>query len=600
MRMRERAALPPQRRERMLPFADPETPILPKPMKRTLPLLLVVLHACAPAAPPALAPDAAPYDVVITGGRIVDGTGNAWYHGDVAVRGDRIARIVPPGALAGAQARERVNAAGRVVAPGFIDIQSHSRGAFLGGDGRVVSKITQGVTTEIMGEGTTNAPANQNTLGELDPEESERAAEILARFGGPRGFDAWLRAMEEHGASPNIGSFLGGGTLRRYVKGLSPSEMTQEETDTMRAVVRRAMEDGAFGIATALIYAPGSFSTTEELIEASRAMAPYGGVYITHLRSEGDQLLEALDEAIRIGEEAGVPVEIYHLKAAGQRNWELGPRSIAMIDSARALGQDVQANVYPYPAAGTGLTSCLPAWAAADGRLFDNLRDPDMRARIRAEMVRERSDWENFCVLAGPEGVMVLGLQRPEHAGWVGWRLSQIAEAQGRHWADTAIDLIVAEGQRISTMYFLMSEENVALNLQQPWIKVGTDAGGADPERARGLAHPRAYGTFTRVLGRYVRDEGVLSLEEAVRRMSSATATRLGIRDRGLLAEGMFADIVVFDPETVGDRATYEAPHQLSVGVEQVWVNGQRVLRDGVHTGAKPGRIVRGPGWRAP
>jgi N-acyl-D-amino-acid deacylase len=569
-------------------------------MNRLAVLLLAIVAGCAPAVRPAHSPDAAPYDLVITGGRIVDGTGNAWFHGDVGVRGDRIARIAPAGMLAGAPARERVDARGRVVAPGFIDIQSHSRGAFLGGDGRVVGKITQGVTTEILGEGTTNAPANANTLGDLDPEDHARAAEILARFGGTHGFDGWLRAMEEHGVSSNVGSYLGGGTLRRYVKGLSPEPMTPAELDTMRAVVRRAMEDGAFGIATALIYAPGSFSTTEELIEASRAMAPYGGVYISHIRSEGDGLLEAVDEAIRIGAEAGVPVEIYHLKAAGQRNWHLGPLSIAMIDSARALGLDVQANVYPYPAAGTGLTSCLPAWAAADGRLFHNLREPAMRARIRAEMVRERSDWENFCVLAGPEGVMVLGLNRPEHEQWVGRRLSEIADAQGKHWADAAIDLILAEEQRVSTMYFLMSEENVALNLRQPWIKLGTDAGGFDPERARGLTHPRAYGTFPRVLGRYVREAGVLSLEEAVRKMTSATATRLGIRDRGLLGEGMFADIVVFDPATVGDRATYEQPHQLSVGVEQVWVNGVRVLRDGVHTGAKPGRVVRGPGYRAP
>jgi N-acyl-D-amino-acid deacylase len=566
-------------------------------MNRTA-VLVLLLAACAPAAPPAHAPDAAPYDLVISGGRVVDGTGNAWFYGDVAVRGDRIARIAPPGMLARAAARERVDARGRVVAPGFIDIQSHSRGAFLGGDGRVVSKITQGITTEILGEGTTNAPANANTLGELEPDERGRAAEILARFGGTHGFDAWLRAMEEHGVSPNVGSFLGGGTLRRYVKGLSPAEMTAAEMDTMRAVVRRAMEDGAFGIATALIYAPGSFSTTEELIEASRAMAPYGGVYISHLRSEGDQLLEAIDEAIRIGAEAGVPIEIYHLKAAGQRNWALGPRAIARIDSARAAGLDVQANVYPYPAAGTGLTSCLPAWAAADGRLFENLTDPEMRARIRAEMVREFSDWENFCVLAGPEGVLILGVNRPEHRQWAGRRLSEIAAEQGKHWADAALDLIAAERQRVSTMYFLMSEENVALNIRQPWIKFGTDAGGADPERARGLTHPRAYGTFPRVLGRYVREEGVLTLEEGVRRMTSATATRLGIGDRGLLREGMYADIVVFDPQTIGDRATYEQPHQLSVGVEHVWVNGVQVLRGGTHTGAKPGRVVRGAGYQ--
>jgi N-acyl-D-amino-acid deacylase len=569
-------------------------------MRIRLPLLLLLLlplAACVPSAPPAHAPEAAPYDLVITGGRIVDGTGNAWFHGDVAVRGERIARVAPAGMLAQVPARERVDVRGRVVAPGFIDIQSHSRGAFLHGDGRVIGKITQGVTTEILGEGTTDAPVNANTLGDVDVDDP-RAHEALQRFGGPRGFDAWLRAMEENGVAPNVGSFLGGGTLRRYAKGMAQGAPTAAELDTMRAVVRRAMEDGAFGIATALIYAPGSFSTTEELIEASRAMAPYGGVYISHIRSEGDHLLEALDEAIRIGAAAGVPVEVYHLKAAGQRNWHLGPRSIAMIDSARAAGLDVQANVYPYPAAGTGLTSCLPAWAAADGRLFDNLRDPGMRARIRAEMVREHSDWENFCVLAGPEGVMVVGLNRPEHRQWIGRRLSEIAEAQGKHWADAAIDLILAENQRVFTMYFLMSEENVALNLRQPWIKIGTDAGGADPERARALIHPRAYGTFPRVLGRYVRDEGVLTLEDAVRKMTSANAIRLGIRDRGLLREGMYADVVVFDPAAIADRATYEAPHQLSVGVEQVWVNGVQVLRDGVHTGATPGQVVRGPGYR--
>jgi N-acyl-D-amino-acid deacylase len=561
-------------------------------------LLLLAPGACAPAARPAATPGAAPYDLVISGGRIVDGTGNAWFYGDVAVRGDRIARIAPAGLLRDAPARQRVDATGKVVAPGFIDIQSHSRGAFLGGDGRVLSKITQGITTEILGEGTTNAPANRNTLGDADPEPGTRASEALERFGGERGFDRWLRAMEEHGISPNVGSFLGGGTLRQYAMGLRQGEPSPAELDTMRAVVRRAMEDGAFGIATALIYAPGSFSSTEELIEVSRAMAPYGGVYISHIRSEGDHLLAALDEAIRIGREAGVPVEIYHLKAAGRRNWELGPRAIAKIDSARAAGLDVQANVYPYPAAGTGLTSCLPAWAAADGRLFDNLRDPAMRERIRAEMVREYSDWENFCVLAGPEGVLVLGLEREENRPWVGRRLSEIAEAQGKHWADAAIDLILSEQQRVSTMYFLMSEENVAQKIAQPWIKFGTDAGGADPARATGLTHPRAYGTFPRILGRYVREEGVLSLEEAVRRMTSAVATRLSIRDRGLLREGMYADIVVFDPQTIRDRATYEEPHQLSVGVEHVWVNGVQVLRDGVHTGALPGRVVRGPGYR--
>jgi N-acyl-D-amino-acid deacylase len=564
-------------------------------MTRLAVLLILAAAACAPAAPRLPAP--AGYDLVIEGGRVVDGTGNPWFYGDVAVTGDRIVRVAPAGTLRDAPARERVDARGRVVAPGFIDIISHSRGALLDGDGRVLGKVTQGVTTEIMGEGTTNAPANELTLGDLDlsnPAVRERAT----RFFGPRGFDAWLRAMEESGMSVNGGSFVGGGTLRSYARGMAEGPPTPAELDTMKAALVRAMEDGAFGLATALIYAPGSFTSTDELVEVSRAMAPYGGVYITHLRSEGDRLLDAIDEAVRIGREAGVRVEVYHLKAAGQRNWRLAEPAIARIEGARAAGVDIAADLYPYPAAGTGLTSCLPAWAAADGMLLDNLRDPVMRARIREEMVREYSDWENFCVLAGPEGVMVVGLERSEHQEWVGRRLSEIAEDQGKHWADAALDLILAEEGRVFTMYFLMSDDNVALKMRQPWISFGTDAGGADPARARGLTHPRAYGTYPRILGRYVREEGVITLEEAVRKASSAVAARVGIRDRGLLREGMHADIVVFDPATISDRATYEEPHQLSVGVDHVYVNGQAVVRDGEHTGAMPGRALRGPGYR--
>lgn len=564
-------------------------------MKRlALPLILAVA-ACVPAGPRDPAPLV--YDLIIEGGRIVDGTGNPWHYGDVGVVGDRIVRIAPAGRLRDAPAHERLDARGRVVAPGFIDIISHSRGTLLDGDGRVLSKVTQGVTTEIMGEGTSNAPANELTVGDVDLEDPA-ARERAMRFFGPRGFDAWLRAMEETGMAVNAGSFVGGGTLRRYAKGMAQGAPSPAELDTMRAAMRRAMEDGAFGLATSLIYAPGNFATTDELVEIARTVARYGGVYITHLRSEGDRFLEALDEALQVGREGGVPVEVYHLKAAGERNWPLGEQAIAKIDSARAAGQDITADIYPYPAAGTGLTSCLPAWASADDQLFDNLRDPVMRARIRAEMVAEHSDWENFCVLAGPDGVMVLGLRRPENEEWAGRRLSEIAAGRDQHWADVAMDLILSEEDRVSTMYFLMSEDNVALKMGQPWVSFGTDAGGMDPATARGLAHPRAYGTYPRILGRYVREQGAISLEEAVRKASSAVATRLGIRDRGLLREGMLADIVVFDPETVRDRATYEEPHQLSVGVEQVFVNGVAVVRNGEHTGALPGRIVRGPGYR--
>ncbi|GBD33303.1 D-aminoacylase [bacterium HR33] len=555
------------------------------------------LAACAPRRPEAPAPLEAPFDVVITGGRIVDGTGSAWFYGDLAIKGDRIARITPKGMLRDAPARERIDASGLVVAPGFIDIQSHSRGAFLFGDGRVVSKVTQGITTEIMGEGSTNAPLNPAMAGDLSRLPPERRR-VVESFMGPHGFSAWLEAMERNGVSPNIGSFVGASTIRQYVKGMAMGPASPAELDTMKALVRRAMEDGAFGLASALIYPPGNFASTEELVELARAMAPYGGVYITHMRSEADRLLEAIDEAIEIGRRGGVPVEIYHLKAAGRRNWHKAVQAIAKIDSARAAGIDVQANMYPYVAGSTGLSACLPPWASADGKLLDNLRDPEMRERIRAEVLQQTTDWENLCTLATPEGVLILGLERPENRQYVGKRLSEIAEAQGKDWLDAVMDLILSEQGGIGTVYFMMSEENVKLQLRQPWIKFGTDAGGVDPDSSRDLTHPRAYGTFTRILGKYVREEKVLGLEDAIRKMTSAVATRLSIPDRGLLRPGFYADIVVFDPETVADRATFEQPHQLSVGVRHVFVNGVAVVKDGKHTGAKPGRVIRGPGYR--
>ena len=561
--------------------------------------LALLLVSCAPATQPrgGPAPLPPPYDVVIAGGRIVDGTGAAWFYGDLAIRGDRIARVTPAGLLREAPARERLDARGMVVAPGFIDIQGQSGGSFLFGDGRDVSKVTQGITTEILGEGGTPAPANERTVGDLARLPGSRQ-QVVREFMTPNGFARWLEAMERHGISPNVGSFLGASTVREYVKGMALGEPTPAELDTMRAVVRRAMGDGAFGVASALIYPPGNFAGTAELIDIARAMAPYGGVYITHMRSEADQLLEAIDEAIRIGREGSVPVEIYHLKAGGLRNWPKAGQAIAKIDSARAAGVDVQANMYPYVAGGTGLSSCLPPWAAADDKLLDNLRDPAMRSRIRAEVLQQATDWENLCQLATPDGVLVLGLLKPEHRAHVGKRLSDIAAALGKDWLETVMDLLLSEEQRIGTIYFMMSEDNVKLQLRQPWIKFGTDAGGADPDSARGLTHPRAYGTYPRILGKYVRDEGVLSLEDAVRKATSAVATRLSIQDRGLLREGFFADVVVFDPAAVADRATFERPHQLSAGVRDVFVNGVSVVRGGRHTGAKPGRVVRGPGYR--
>jgi N-acyl-D-aspartate/D-glutamate deacylase len=537
-------------------------------------------------------------DVLIRGARIVDGTGNPWFFGDMALGGDRIGAITPPGQLPANEAREVVDATGMVVCPGFIDIQSHSIVPLMR-DGRCLSKITQGVTTEIMGEGWTPAPAGGREAEEAvsafnEPELQEWAdrARTWRRFGD------WLDAMIERGVSPNIGSFLGGGTLRAYVKGLEMGRLSDDERAAMRAVVEDAMRDGAFGVAHALIYPPDAFWSTDELVEGCTVVGRYGGIYITHMRSEADQLEEGVEEALEIGRRANVPVEIYHLKAAGRGNWRKMPGVIARINAARAAGLDVTADMYPYVVAGTGLAAVLPPWLAAGGRFFDNLRDPGLRDRIRDEVLRPSGGWEPMGTLAGPEGVLVLELRKAEHQQYVGRRLSEIAAMRGQGWVDAACDLLMGEGQNCFSVFFLMDEENVRMQLQQPWMKISTDAGGLDPAWATALGptHPRAYGTYPRVLGRYVREEGVISLEDAVRKMSSAVADRMGLRDRGLLRAGHCADVVIFDPEQVGDRATFEQPHQLSTGIRDVWVNGVRALADGAHTGALPGRIVTGPG----
>ncbi|HEU4720413.1 MAG TPA: D-aminoacylase [Gemmatimonadaceae bacterium] len=560
----------------MIPSSD-------RPARACIALLVLALVAC----------DRGPrYDVVIENGRLVDGTGNPWMYRDVAIRGDRIVAVVPRGALRDSSAGRRIDARGHVVAPGFIDIQNHSWDAVLWKDGRVPSMVTQGVASVILGEATTPAPSNANMeeleeLGAMPPAR----AELQRSFRGERGFGAWLDAIGRHPNAENAGAYLGAATVRAYAMGQATGAPTPAQLDTMRAVVRNAMHDGAFGISSALIYPPGSYAHTPELIEMAKAMAPYHGAYITHLRSESDSLLEALDEAFRIAREGGVQLDVYHLKAALRRNWPKAAAAVAKIDSARAAGLDVGATMYPYPFSGNNLGACLPDWASENGKLFDNLRDSTTRARILREMADPNG--APMCQVEGPTNYVVADLRKPENAKYEGKRLDEVATGMGMPWPDAVVALMLSEGRDPSKINFSMSEDNVRMQIQRPWVVIGTDAGGYDPDSTTRMVHPRSYGSYPRILGRYVREQKLLTLEDAVRKMTGAVAARLGLRDRGLLREGMLADVVVFDDATIIDLSTPERPHQLSRGVEQLFVNGVQVVRDGRHTGATPGRVLR-------
>jgi len=529
-----------------------------------------------------------PFQTLIHSARVIDGLGNPWFYGDIALENGRIAAIEPTGTIPHAGIPEVIDAKGHVVCPGFIDIQSHSIIPLMR-DGRCLSKITQGITTEIMGEAWTPAPKGGDTaaLSRIIPDDWQERSQTWDRFSD------WLEATEEAGVSPNVGSFLGAGTLRSLGMGMRMGAPTADEMKAMHRIMADAMDDGAFGPAYALIYPPDTYAATDEIVDICKTAAKSGGVYITHIRSEADELLEAADEAIDIGRRSGIPVEIYHLKAVAEHNYPKMLQVIEHVETARAQGLDVTADMYPYPASGTGLSTVLPTWTAADGKFFDNLRDPVIRKKIVDEVKNQVGE-----IPRRPDQIAPVGFHKPENQQYVGKWLSEIAEMRNQDWVEATIDLLLSENQRIFTTYHTMSEDNVRLQLQLPWIKVSTDAGGVDPEWAKpeGPLHPRAYGTYTRVLGKYVRDEKVLALEDAIRKMTSSVAARLSLWNRGRLQPGCWADVVVFNPDTVADRATFADSHQLSVGIRDVWVNGGRVLAEGKHTGATPGVFVKGPG----
>ena len=533
-----------------------------------------------------------PFDVIIKGGTVYDGTGAEGRVTDIAIRGDRIAGI---GDLANATAKTTIDARGLAVAPGFINMLSWSTESLIQ-DGRSQSEIRQGVTTEIMGEGNSMGPLNDRMKARYVREQKDIKFDIkwntLAEY---------LRYLEKRGVSCNVASFLGATTVREYVIGLEDKQPTPEQLEQMRELVRKEMEAGALGIGTSLIYPPAFYAKTDELIELCKVAAKYQGKYISHMRSEGNQLLESLDELIRISREAGIPAEVYHIKAAGEKNWPKEDQLLARIEAAQKEGLKITADMYTYTAAGTGLDACLPPWTEDGGypALFKRLRDPATREKIAAEVRIDSDAWENLYLAAGsPEKILLAGFKSEKLKPLTGKSLAEVAKMRGKDPIETIMDLLSEDESRIDAMYFLMSEENVRKELAKPWISFGSDEASQAPEGVflKSNPHPRAYGNFARVLGKYARDEKVLTLPEAVRRLSALPATNLGLDHRGFIQEGMFADVVVFDPATIADRATFDKPHQYAVGMKHVFVNGVQVLKDGEHTGAKPGRALWGPG----
>jgi dihydroorotase/N-acyl-D-amino-acid deacylase len=533
------------------------------------------------------------YDVIIKNGRIIDGSGNPWVSGDVAIIGDRIAKI---GRFDSSAAKRVIDANGLVVCPGFIDMLGQSEIALLI-DNRSLSKLSQGITSEITGEGQSVAPQDALTLSQLQPGLDRYHLKVDWTT-----LDSFFGRLQKTGTPLNIGTYVGAAQVREAVLGDVDREPTPEELAKMKALVAEAMEQGAFGISTALIYPPGHYAKTDELIELAKLAGQYGGIYATHMRSEGQSETSAVEEALRIGREGRLPVEIFHLKVIGKSRWGSMPKIVGMIQTARDAGQDVSADMYPYVAGGTALASSLPPWVADGGvaKLLERLKDATIRGTIKQEMTSEHPNWENLYLgSGGAAGVLVSGVVNPDLKKYDGQTLAQIASSQGKDPLDALMDLVLADKAEAGALYFIAKEDDLRYGLKQPWTSIGLDASelSLDGPLFEPHSHPRALGSMPRFLGHYVRDEHLLPLEQAIRKITSLPAQRERLRDRGLLREGFFADITIFDPATIIDKATYENPIEISAGVRYVFVNGQLEYEDGKLTGAQAGRVLRGPGW---
>jgi N-acyl-D-amino-acid deacylase len=559
--------------------------------RRTLACLSGLSVSVLLAVLPAVAAADTRYDVVITRGMIYDGSGGEPFSGEVAIRGDRIVYVGPHAPY---RARERVDAHGKAVAPGFINMLAHPEVSLLA-DGRALSDLRQGVTLEVLGE---------DSMGPLTPQMKELA---LQRQGDIHFAVDWttlgeyLSRLERRGITPNVASYVGAGTVRTYVLGERDVQPNPAQLEQMRGLVRQAMEEGAVGVTTALIYAPNEYARTPELIALATESARCGGIYSVHMRSEGDRLLEAVQETVDIARASGGPAEIYHLKQAGKRNWNKLDPLIAAVDAARASGARITADMYVYTAGATGLDAAMPPWVQ-DGGLeawITHLKDPATRARVLADMRDPAPGWENLLGAAGPSGTLLLAFKNPALKPLTGKTLAEVARERGVSPEDAAIDLVIEDGSRVGVAYFLMSEDNIRREVALPWVSFDSDEEAPAPEGVflKSNNHPRAYGNFARVLAKYVREDRALTLPQAIHKLSAAPAATLSLKDRGMLKVGDFADVVIFDPATVQDHATYEKPHQLTTGVEEVWVNGVRALRHGEATAAPSGRVVRGRAW---